>query len=322
MPRRPYSRLKLLPGWKRVVRDDLALPRSGRLARRRSLLYFAQLTDFQLADEESPARAEILDIAGSPFQSAWRPQEALAPFTVDEAVRQVNRFGRSPLRHRRTRHASLALTITTGDSADNQQVNEVELGRAAARGRAAEPELRRRGRRLRRARRPSRRGGALHRRAGRRRRARVRALLRPRPPVGRVRRLAALPGPHGPRAAAVRGGGPEPPELRRVRQPRRHRAGQHPRAAGARRHRARLRQAAVGERDPDHRRALHEPAAHDRRAARPRPPASPTARRTRRCTRRASRPTRTASASSTRPSSRRRAGRPPTTRSARSPACG
>ena len=62
----PYSRLKLLPGWKRVVRDDLALPRSGRLARRRSLLYFAQLTDFQLADEESPARAEVLDIDGTP----------------------------------------------------------------------------------------------------------------------------------------------------------------------------------------------------------------------------------------------------------------
>jgi metallophosphoesterase (TIGR03767 family) len=124
-PAAPYSRLKLLPGWKRVVRNDLALPRSGRLARRRSLLYFAQLTDFQLADEESPARAEVLDLAGSPFQSAWRPQEALAPHTVDEVVRQINRFGRSPLRHRRSRHANLALTITTGDSADNQQVNEV-----------------------------------------------------------------------------------------------------------------------------------------------------------------------------------------------------
>jgi metallophosphoesterase (TIGR03767 family) len=124
-PAAAYSRLKLLPGWKRIVRDDLALPRSGRLARRRSLLYFAQLTDFQLADEESPARAEVLDIPGSPFESAWRPQEALEPFTVDEVVRQVNRFGRSPLRNRRTRRANLALTLTTGDSADNQQVNEV-----------------------------------------------------------------------------------------------------------------------------------------------------------------------------------------------------
>jgi len=69
----PYSRLKLIPGWKRVVRDELAAPQKGRLARRRSLLYVAQLLDFQLADEESPVRAEVLDIAGSPLQSAWRP---------------------------------------------------------------------------------------------------------------------------------------------------------------------------------------------------------------------------------------------------------
>jgi metallophosphoesterase (TIGR03767 family) len=122
-----YSRLKLRDGWKRVVRDDLAAPHKGRLARRRSLLYFAQLTDFQLADEESPARAELLDIAGSSFQSAWRPQEALEPFTVDQVVREVNRFDASPLRSGGgRRHARLALTITTGDSADSQQINEVK----------------------------------------------------------------------------------------------------------------------------------------------------------------------------------------------------
>ena len=123
-PAAAYSRLRLLPGWKRVVRDELAAPRRGRLARRRSLLYFAQLSDFQLADEESPARAEALDVADSPFTSAWRPQEALGPFTVDEVVRQVNRFDSSPIRNRGRRHARLALTITTGDSADNQQINE------------------------------------------------------------------------------------------------------------------------------------------------------------------------------------------------------
>ena len=125
-PAAPYSRLKLMPGWKRVVRDDLGTrPRKGRLARRRSLLYFAQLSDFQLADEESPARAEVLDIGNSVFESAWRPQEALEPVTVDEVIRQVNRFVTSPLRNRGRRRARLALTITTGDSADNQQINEV-----------------------------------------------------------------------------------------------------------------------------------------------------------------------------------------------------
>ncbi len=123
-PGAPYSRLRLAAGWKRVVRDDLAAPRLGRLARRRSLLYFAQLSDFQLADEESPARAEALDLDGSAFESAWRPQEAFEPFTVDEVVRQVNRFDASPIRNRKRRHARLALSITTGDSADNQQINE------------------------------------------------------------------------------------------------------------------------------------------------------------------------------------------------------
>jgi len=125
-PAAPYSRLKPQAGWRRVVRDELAAPHSGRLARRRSLLYLAQLSDFQLADEESPARAEALDIADTPFTSAWRPQEALGPFTVDQVVRQVNRFDTSPIRNQRRRRARLALTITTGDSADNQQINETK----------------------------------------------------------------------------------------------------------------------------------------------------------------------------------------------------
>ncbi len=124
-PAAPYSGLRLGPGWKRVVRDDLGVAaHRGRLARRRSLIYLAQLSDFQLADEESPVRAEVLDIGNSQFTSAWRPQEAFEPFTVDEVIRQVNRFDKSPLRNRKRRHARLALTITTGDSADNQQINE------------------------------------------------------------------------------------------------------------------------------------------------------------------------------------------------------
>ncbi|MEA2155185.1 MAG: hypothetical protein QOE11_1325 [Solirubrobacteraceae bacterium] len=124
-PGAAYSHLRLLPGWRRVVRGDLgARPGARRHLRRRSLLYFAQLTDFQLSDEESPARAELLDIGRSPFESAWRPQEALEPFTVDQVVRQVNRFDASPIRSRRRRRARMALTITTGDSTDNQQINE------------------------------------------------------------------------------------------------------------------------------------------------------------------------------------------------------
>jgi len=122
----PYSALRYGPGWRRVVRDDLgAAPGRARHRRRTSLLYFAQMSDFQLADEESPARVEALDYGGTPFTSAWRPQEAFGPQSVDQGIRQINRFLTSPIRNRRTRHARMAALITTGDNADNQQANEV-----------------------------------------------------------------------------------------------------------------------------------------------------------------------------------------------------
>ena len=63
-----------------LVRDgaaesDPAIPdaQQGREGRRRSLAYFGQLTDFQIPDEESPARVEFLDQDPSGFAaSAWR----------------------------------------------------------------------------------------------------------------------------------------------------------------------------------------------------------------------------------------------------------
>ena len=42
--------------------------RAGAQNRRKSLLYFGQLSDFQLADEESPARVEFIDTG--PFGAA------------------------------------------------------------------------------------------------------------------------------------------------------------------------------------------------------------------------------------------------------------
>ena len=113
------------PGWSRVVRElTPGLAQAGRESRRASLAYFAQLSDFQLADEESPARLEFGDPL-APFSSAWRPQEALNPFGIDYAIRQINNFtAASPIAQAGGAHASMDFALTTGDNADSQQQNE------------------------------------------------------------------------------------------------------------------------------------------------------------------------------------------------------
>jgi len=80
-----FDQLLTGPGEGYVVREDgPGAAYAGRESRRRSLAYFGQISDFQLADEESPARVEFLDLAGSPVEAAFRPWEALEPF-IDDA---------------------------------------------------------------------------------------------------------------------------------------------------------------------------------------------------------------------------------------------
>ena len=114
------------PGQARAVRElPRARAQSKRYGRRRSLAYFAQLSDFQLVDEESPARVELNAplVAGS---SSWRPQEALLPAVVDLSIRQVNHFtAASPNRGAGGRRAAMDFAVVTGDQSDNQQENEV-----------------------------------------------------------------------------------------------------------------------------------------------------------------------------------------------------
>jgi metallophosphoesterase (TIGR03767 family) len=115
------------PGDPYVVREELGAAQKGRARRRGSLAFFGQLSDFQLADEESPARVEFLDFDPSGVASAaWRPQEALVPHQVDWSIRQMNRFRRSPVRQRGGKRARTVGTILTGDLADSQQRNETE----------------------------------------------------------------------------------------------------------------------------------------------------------------------------------------------------
>lgn len=117
-----YSQLETGEGWERVVREDLAPARPGRQGNRESLTYFGQLTDFQLSDEESPARVELFDIDGTPFTAAWRPQEALVAFMADQAIRALNDNVTSP----HSTGAAMDFSLVTGDQADSNQRNEVE----------------------------------------------------------------------------------------------------------------------------------------------------------------------------------------------------
>jgi metallophosphoesterase (TIGR03767 family) len=103
------NRLEYGPAEPIQVRTDLAQRGSGGTARQ--LIYFAQMTDTQLLDEESPARVELIDRIGPPYESAYRPQEGLLPMVLAEEVRAV-------------RALRPELVMVTGDNTDNTQRNE------------------------------------------------------------------------------------------------------------------------------------------------------------------------------------------------------
>jgi metallophosphoesterase (TIGR03767 family) len=133
-----FVSLRLGPGEPYVVRQDLAAAASKRAKTRLSLAYFGQLSDFQLADEESPGRVEFLDPPNGtqfPFNAAWRPWEALNPQIDDAAIRQLNSFaGASPTKQGNGARRRMDFTIDTGDSADSQQLNETEWVRTLLEG--------------------------------------------------------------------------------------------------------------------------------------------------------------------------------------------
>ena len=135
-----YQPLEAAGGERHVVRrGGSARARSGRAADRRSLLMFAQLTDPQIVDELSPARVDFADAAGGEIKSSWRPQEALGLHVLDQVVRSVNANRRSTVRQGDGRRARLRLAITTGDLADNQQLNETEWFRDVLDGGRIDP---------------------------------------------------------------------------------------------------------------------------------------------------------------------------------------
>jgi hypothetical protein len=131
-----------------LVRDgaseaNAAIPMAqpGRDGRRTSLAYFGQLTDFQLADEESPTRVEFLDPDPSgTSRAAWRPQEALQPFVIDWSIRQMNLFApASPVAQGDGSRAPMGFALVTGDQADNMQRNETLWTRELLEGSTVNP---------------------------------------------------------------------------------------------------------------------------------------------------------------------------------------
>jgi metallophosphoesterase (TIGR03767 family) len=140
-----FSPLSFGPGDRYRVRDALVRGehrlRPKRRERRRSIAYFGQISDLQLADEESPARVEWFD--GDPSagfsNSGFRPNEALNPQSIDAAVRAVNGFYKSPLRDGRGRRATVSNVMLTGDLADNMQANEVDWMRTLVEGGPLDP---------------------------------------------------------------------------------------------------------------------------------------------------------------------------------------
>ena len=135
-----YRSLHEIKGEKYVVRRGAgAKARRARAKHRRSLIDFAQLTDPQIADAMSPARVDFADPAGGELKSSWRPQEALGLQVFDSIVRAVNANRRSPVKQGNGKRARLAFALTTGDLADNQQLNETVWFRTVLDGGTVDP---------------------------------------------------------------------------------------------------------------------------------------------------------------------------------------
>jgi len=136
-----FDQLTTGPGEPYVVRDGgFGGPQAGREGRRVPIAYFGQLSDFQLADEESPARVEFLDPAGSPVEAAFRPWEALNPHIDEAMVRQFNAFaGAAPIPSGDGSRRAMDFVINTGDLADSQQLNETEWVRTLLEGGPLDP---------------------------------------------------------------------------------------------------------------------------------------------------------------------------------------
>ena len=120
-----YRAVEIMQGEPHLVRPDLGTLRAERSATARPLLSLAHLTDLQLADVQSPTRFEFLnrqfaDPRYAEIVPVQRPQEALNSHAIDAMLRTVN-AAVGPVTA-----VAPQLAVTTGDSIDNAQWNEVQ----------------------------------------------------------------------------------------------------------------------------------------------------------------------------------------------------
>lgn len=121
-----YRRLEPGPGEEHRVRRELGGMPSGHLE---VLCSFIQLSDLHVTDVQSPARAEFLDRFGDPDSplaerlgrvGVYRAQETLTAQVVEAMARAVRRVERGPILG-----APIDFALSTGDAADNGQLNEL-----------------------------------------------------------------------------------------------------------------------------------------------------------------------------------------------------
>jgi 3',5'-cyclic AMP phosphodiesterase CpdA len=105
----------------------LARTELGRAARATGVLAtLAHVTDAHVLDASSPARVTFLDRLGPPFQSTFRPHEALTAQVLAGAARAIRTLGPDAV-------------IQGGDLIDNAQSNELARALAVLHGGAVRP---------------------------------------------------------------------------------------------------------------------------------------------------------------------------------------
>jgi 3',5'-cyclic AMP phosphodiesterase CpdA len=121
--RRGDGTLERGPGRPMVARTDLAPAARPGL----TLATLAFVTDVHVRDAESPARAGLLDRLGPPFNSTFRPQEALSPQVLAGAVRAIDA-------------ARPDAVVEGGDLIDNDEADELDLALRVLHGGSVRPD--------------------------------------------------------------------------------------------------------------------------------------------------------------------------------------